>query len=156
MKQVGRTEEDLEEIHLEEIEAETETEEEKLTKEKLTEEDIEFVFETMKKEAKHDELSIKQLFYGMMSTFTRLPMPHVTNSKDPGAGKSYLLNLVASHIPDKYITPLAGTSEKTLFHKDGIMVYEDENHEIKPIQPVLTELRLKIDLEDEIQEQNKK
>jgi hypothetical protein len=127
---------------------------EELAKVKLTKEDIEFMFDTMMKEAKHDELSIWQLFLGMMSTFTKLPIPHVTNSRDPGAGKSYLLNHVASFIPDKHVTLLAGTSEKTLFHRDGVMVYEDENHEIKPVQSVIADMQLKIEeLQDQIDTQ---
>jgi hypothetical protein len=67
---------------------------------KLRKEDIDFMFEIITRDAQHDGLSIKQLFLGMMSTFTRLPIPHVTNSEDSGAGKSYLLNHVASFIPD--------------------------------------------------------
>ena len=129
-------------------------EDEDLAKIKLTREDIDFMFDTMMKEAKHDELSIRQLFLGMMSTFTRLPIPHVTNSRDPGAGKSYLLNHVASFIPDKYVTLLAGTSEKTLFHRDGVMVYEDDNREIKPVQSLVSDLQLKIEeLQDQIDTQ---
>ena len=121
------------------------------------------MFEIITREAQHDGLSIKQLFLGMMSTFTRLPIPHVTNSKDSGAGKSYLLNHVASFIPDKYVTLLAGTSEKTLFHKDGVMVYEDpETHEIKPVYPVIADLQIqneelqeKIDIELELKKSKK-
>jgi hypothetical protein len=74
-----------------------------LAQTKLTKQDKEFVLNAIKKEAPYDELSIKQLFYGMSSAFTKLPIPHIVNSKDSGAGKSYLLNLVASYftrLPD--------------------------------------------------------
>jgi hypothetical protein len=36
---------------------------------KITPEDISFVIKTMKKEAPHDEISIKQLFYGMRKEY---------------------------------------------------------------------------------------
>ena len=41
----------------------------KSKKKKITPEDIAFVIKTMKKEAPHDEISIKQLFYGMRERF---------------------------------------------------------------------------------------
>lgn len=142
----------------EEQESDEEREEE-LAAQRLTKSDIDFMFDVMMKEAKHDGLSVRQLFLGKMSTFTKLPIPHVINSRDPGAGKSYLLNHVDSFIPDRYITRLVGSSEKTLFHKDGIMVHEDENHEVKPIQPIIADLQVKVEeLQDQIdlQEQLRK
>ena len=39
---------------------------------KVTEQDINFVIDTIQKEAKHDKPSIKQLFFGMATAFTRL------------------------------------------------------------------------------------
>src|SRR5205823_3899212 len=89
--------------------------------EKLTNQDIAFAINTMKKEAPHDGISIRQLFYGMASTFSKNPIPHNVNSKDPGAGKSYLLNLVASYFPEKYVIALAGMSDKAILHRNGIM-----------------------------------
>ena len=41
-------------------------------KDKLTSEDIAFVIKTMKKEAPYDMQSIKQLFYGMSTVFTKV------------------------------------------------------------------------------------
>ena len=77
---------------------------------KLTDADIDFVINTIKKEAEYDELSIKQLIYGMSSAFTKVPIHHVVNSKDAGAGKSYLLNLVGDYYPDKYVIAQVGMS----------------------------------------------
>jgi hypothetical protein len=66
-----------------------ESEDQKLANEiKLTSDDISFIINTIKKEAEHDEISIKQLFYGMASASTKVPIPHIVYSKDPGAGKS--------------------------------------------------------------------
>jgi hypothetical protein len=128
-----------------------------LAKEKLTSNDISFVIETFKKKAPYDEIPIKQLFYGMSSAFTKIPIPHNVNSKDTGAGKSYLLGHVAEYFPNKYVLPLTGMSDKAIFHRPGVMVIEKNNDktqelDIEPIDPILNELELKI---EEIQEQMK-
>jgi hypothetical protein len=67
----------------------------------VTSEDIDFVFECMAKEAPHDKQFIKQIFYGMLSAFTRLVMHHAISSKDSGAGKTYILVLVAGYMPQE-------------------------------------------------------
>jgi hypothetical protein len=75
--------------------------------------------ETIYKEAPHDKTSIKQLFYGMCSAFTKTGIPHNVNSKDAGAGKNYLIDLVAKYFPDKYVEQLIGASDKAFLHKRG-------------------------------------
>ena len=113
---------------------------------KVTKDDIEFVINTMTKEAKYDLLSIKQLFFGMSSAFTKIPMSHNVNSKDSGAGKSYLLNLVGDYFPDKHLMILAGASAKALHHREGIMVIKDENTgELKPVEPIFEKLEEELD-----------
>ena len=72
----------------------------------VTEENINLVFETLYKEAPYDKISIKQLFYGMCSAFTKTGIPHNVNSKDSGAGKNYLLELCSKVFPDKYVNSL--------------------------------------------------
>jgi hypothetical protein len=126
-----------------------------LVKEKLTPEQIAFVKETMKKKAPYDEIAIKQLLYGMFSAFTKIPIPHNVNSKDAGAGKSYLLNLVGGHFPSRYVLPMVGISDKAIFHRPGTMVieqYDDESGEVGvvPIAPITKKLELE---KAEIQEQ---
>jgi hypothetical protein len=103
-----------------------EEEEERLAaNNKLSADDINFVINTIKKEAQYDELSIKQLFYGMASAFTKRPIHHIVNSKESGAGKNYLLELVSRYYPDQYVTPLGNMSDKALFHRRGILVITD-------------------------------
>jgi hypothetical protein len=81
----------------EQQEQQGEEEDERLAAENtVTAEDIKFVISTMKKEAAYDEMSIKQLFYGMDTAFTKRPTSHNINSKDSGSGKNYLLELVSS------------------------------------------------------------
>jgi len=113
---------------------------------KVTQSDINFVIETMTLEAQHDKTSIKQLFYGMASAFTRIPIPHNLNSKNSGAGKSYLLNLVAEYYPSKNVMMLTGSSSKALLHRNGIMVVKNEE------TGILEEVEPRVEsLEDELQ-----
>ena len=67
---------------------------------KVTEEDIKFVIDTICKEAKHDRPAIIQLFYAMLSGMTHLGIHHKVNSKESGAGKSYVSKKVASYFPN--------------------------------------------------------
>ena len=121
-------------------------EDEELAKVKLTKEDIDFAINTIIKEAKYDELSIKQIFLGFNSTFTKLPIPHVINSKNSGAGKSYILNHVASFYPENYIMVLAGISDKAIFHSDGQLVVEDPvTGDVRHLDPIIDELEARID-----------
>jgi len=103
--------------------------EQHLVNERLTSEDTAFVIETMKKEAVYDEVSIKQLFYGYTSAFTKCPILHAINSRDSGAGKTYPLVTVAGYFPSKYVIELAGMSDKALVHRPGIMVISEYNEE---------------------------
>jgi CBS domain-containing protein len=122
-----------------------EEEDEILARTIITKEDIEFAINTIIKEARYDELSIRQILHGFNSSFTKTPIPHVINSKNSGAGKSYLLNHVASFYPDKNILTLAGISDKAIFHSDGPMVIEDEQTgEIRPIDPTINDLEAEI------------
>ena len=99
----------------------------------------------MKKEAPYDEISIKQLLYGMNSAFTRLPIHHNVNSKQSGAGKSYDLVLVAVYFPQKYVFPLTGMSNKAMLHEEGINVIEDElTGETEPADPIVESLKIRI------------
>jgi hypothetical protein len=130
----------------------------RLAREKLGSEDINFVIATMKKEAQYDVISIKQLFYGYCSAFTKCPIPHTINSRDSGAGKTYLLDIVASYFQGKYIIYLAGMSDKALVHRPGILViskYNEETgeEETHPIVPIINNLQIQI---DEIQTKEKK
>jgi hypothetical protein len=137
----------------EKLSASEEDEDARLASTRLTKEGIDFAINTMIREAKYDDLSIRQTIHGFNSTFTRLPIPHVINSKNSGAGKSYILNHVASFYPEKYIMTLAGISDKAIFHSDGPMVIEDDNGEVKLLDPIVEELESQI---EELQEQDPK
>jgi hypothetical protein len=124
---------------------------------KLTKQDIDFMFQTMMKESKYDELSIRQTVHGNNSAFTRLPIPHVSTSKESGAGKSYIVNHIADYYPDKYITRLAGVSDKALFHLDGpmIVVKDDETGGYELLDDIINRLETeKEECEEEIKVQH--
>lgn len=123
----------------------------------VTEEDIDFVIQTIKKEARYDEPSIKQLFFGMATAFTRLGMGHKVNSKDSGAGKSYLTNKVASYFPDKHVLVLGGASNKAFQHKQGELVVKDkETGKLEPLEPLTERLNDELEQLDPKNKQNKK
>ena len=119
-----------------------EDDDEKLVSIKLTKEDIDFMFQTVMKESKYDEISVKQTVYAFNSAFTKLPIPHISTSKESGAGKSYIVNHVASFYPDKYITSLAGISDKALYHLDGpmIIIKDEETGKYELLDNIVSEL----------------
>ena len=126
--------------------SELEQKESQLVKQKLTAEQIAFVMEMLSRKAPFDVIPIKQLFYGMCSAFTKTPIPHNVNSKDTGAGKSYLLHHVGGHFPNRYVLSLTGMSDKAIFHRTGIMVIEKYNDdsgevEVTPIAPIISKLQ---------------
>jgi hypothetical protein len=119
----------------------------------VTSENIDFVFSVIKKEAPHDKQSIKQLYLGMLSAFTKVVIHNAVSSKNAGAGKSYLLVLVAGYIPKVYVISLTGMSDKAMLHKAGIMVVEDDDGQPVPLDPLLHKLDDdKENLMDEISE----
>jgi len=127
----------------------------------ITKQDIDFVINTMTKEAKHDRISIKQLFHGYNSGFTKTVIHGNLNSKNAGAGKSYLLNKVSEYYPDQHVLALSGVSDKAFQHRDGIMVLEDkQTGELTEIEPIINALHLEISeteqrIEDEKSKQQK-
>lgn len=107
----------------------------------VTDADISFVLETIYKEAECDRPSVKQLFYGMCSAMTKNGMSHDVNSAAAGAGKNYLLRLVSSLFPRKYVGQFAGVSDKAFFHKRGKMVIKNEQTgELTFVEPVISKL----------------
>lgn len=120
--------------------------EQELVNTPVTEEDINFVFETLYKEAPYDKISIKQLIYGMFSAFTKTGIPHNVNSKDSGAGKNYLLEICSRVFPDKYVEQFVGVSDKAFVHRRGQLVIEDKaTGELTFIQPMIKQLDQKLD-----------
>jgi hypothetical protein len=108
-------------------------------------EDIDFVLSTIAKEAPHDMQSIKQVFYGMLSAFTKVVLHHSVSSKNSGAGKTYLLVLVAGYFPKCYVIPLNGMSDKAMLHKAGTMIVELDNGQIETLDSLINPLEIQIE-----------
>jgi hypothetical protein len=108
----------------------------------VTEKDIEFIISTIAKEAPHDIQSIKQIFYGMLSAFTKVVIHHTVSSKNSGAGKTYILVLVSGYFPKVYVIPLNGMSDKAMLYKAGIMVVEQEDGQLAPLDSLIGPLEI--------------
>lgn len=68
-------------------------------------------------------------------------MGHKVNSRDSGAGKSYILNKVSGYFPDKYVLILGGASNKAFQHMAGKMVIRnEETGELEDAEPQIEEL----------------
>lgn len=112
---------------------------------KVTEQDIAFVIDSMVKEAKHDRPAIKQLFYALLSGMTYLGMHHKVNSKNSGAGKTYVTKIVASYFPQKHLMNLAGVTDKAFFYMRGEMVINGKKPgEFIPVKPLISELKMRM------------
>lgn len=123
----------------------------------MTGEDIEFVINTMKKEAPYDIVSIKQLFFGLASAFTKRPIHHSVTSRKTGAGKTHDLTLVSGYFPKKYVVALAGMSDKALFHRHGVDVIVDEDTgNTIPAQPLIDDIKNKMEKLEEQDKQKRK
>lgn len=120
----------------------------------VTSEDLKFVIGVMKKEAPYDEISIKQLFYGCCSAFTKLPIHHNVNSRKAGSGKSYLLILVSGYFPNRYVLSFVGISDKALVHENGTRVtVDEETGNTISVEPIIEDRQSKIaELESKIGE----
>src|SRR3954453_16539028 len=92
----------------------------------ITSKDIQFVFDTLSKQAPYDKIQIKQIFYGICSSQTSTKIHHNINSKKSGEGKSYLLKVVADLSPDSFISKFNNMSDKALYHLNGTQAVKNE------------------------------
>ena len=138
--------------------ASSDNRESELLDQRVTKQDIDFVIDTIAKEAKHDRTSIKQLFHGYNSGLTKTVIHGNVNSKNAGAGKSYLLNKVSEYYPDEHVLILTGASDKAFQHKEGIMILEDKKTgELTEVEPIINNLRMNIvDLEQKLENEKSK
>ncbi len=112
---------------------------------RVTEQDINSVIDSMVKEAKHDRPAIKQLFYALLSGMTYLGIHHKVNSKNSGAGKTYVTKIVASYFPQKRLMNLAGVTDKAFFYMRGEMVISGKKPgEFVPVKPLISELKMSL------------
>ena len=112
----------------------------------VTSKDIQFVIDTIAKQAPHDKMQIKQIFYGICSSQTSTKIHHNINSKNSGEGKSYLLQLVSDPFSDSIVLKFNNMTDKALFHQNGVEAVKDENTgKYLELKPILNELVAEIE-----------
>ncbi len=112
----------------------------------VTSKDIQFVLETLSKQAPFDKIQINQIFYGICSSQTLTKIHHNINSKKSGEGKSYLLKLVVDLFPDSFILMFNNMSDKALYHQRGIeAVKNEETGKYEELSPLINKLESEIE-----------
>jgi hypothetical protein len=126
--------------------------------EPVTSLDIQFVIETISKQAPYDKTQIKQIFYGICSSQSSTKIHHNINSKKSGEGKSYLLKLVSDLFPDSFTLKFNNMSDKALYHQNGIeAVKNEETGKYEELKPIIKQLELEIEeLQEKIEQSNDK
>ena len=89
------------------------------------EDKIKYLLDTVLKEAKKEDRLTKQLFITMCSAYSNNPVNLLINAPS-GVGKNYVINKVAELFPENDILPLAGMTDKALFHRSGTLVIKNE------------------------------
>ena len=120
----------------------------------ITSKDIQFVLDTISKQAPLDKTQIKQIFYGICSSQTSTKIHHNINSKKSGEGKSYILKLVGDPFPDSFISKFNNMSDKALYHLNGTEAVKNEKTgRYEELKPIIKQLESKIEeLEEKIEE----
>jgi len=93
---------------------------------KVTSNNVQFVMDTISKQAPYDKIQIKQIFYGICSSQTSTKIHHNINSKNSGEGKSYLLQIVSDIFPDSITLKFNNMTDKALYHQNGVEAVKDE------------------------------
>jgi hypothetical protein len=110
-----------------------------------------FCLSVICKEVKEDVKLVRQVFYVLLSAYTKNPMNLAINAPT-GEGKSYVVRKVAELFPKSDIVYLASMTDKALFHRQGSLVVKDERGDHVPIDSKITTLDSQI--EDKLNEVN--
>ena len=86
---------------------------------------IEYCLDIILKEAKKENKLANQLIITMLSAYSTNPINLLINAPS-GVGKNYVINKVAELFPENDILPLAGMTDKALFHRPGTLVIKNE------------------------------
>ncbi len=86
---------------------------------------IEYILDTVLKEARKEKKLTKQLFITMCSAYSNNPINLLINAPS-GVGKNYVINKVAELFPENDILSLARMTDKALFHRPGTLVIKNE------------------------------
>lgn len=97
---------------------------------------IKYCIDVILKEAKLEDVAVKQLFYSMLSMYTKYPR-NVQVSGPSGEGKNYIIRKVADLFPKEDVIKFVGMSDKSLFHRTGRLVMKDDTGEYVDIEKML-------------------
>jgi hypothetical protein len=109
------------------------------------EDKIEYCIDIILKEAKLEDVLVKQLFYTMLSMYTNDPR-NLGIQSPTGEGKNYVIKKVADLFAKEDVIKYVGMTDKSIFHRDGKLVTKNANGEYEVIDEVLE--KLDEDIED--------
>jgi hypothetical protein len=117
----------------------------------LTDNPTQFCIDIILKEAKREDMLVKQLIYTMLSAYTNNPINLAVNSPS-GEGKNYVINKVGDNFPKEDVMFLAGMTDKALFHRQGTLVIKNGIGEYESVDCKIAEIDSEIaDKESEIE-----
>jgi hypothetical protein len=105
---------------------------------------IEFPLYVVAKEVKQDDRLCRQVYYTLLSTYTKNPINLAINAP-AGEGKSYVVKKVAELFPQSDVLFLSAMSDKALFHRPGVLVIKNENEEYESIEDKVVEIDCEIE-----------
>src|SRR6266496_5410421 len=118
---------------------------------KDVEDPTKFCLSVICKEVKEDVKLVRQVFYVILSAYTKNPMNLAINAPT-GEGKSYVVRKVAELFPKPDIVYLASMTDKALFHRHGTLVVKNERGDHVPIDSKMAAIDSQI--EDKLNEEN--
>jgi hypothetical protein len=105
---------------------------------------LDYVTKVILQEARLEKRLTNQLLVTMLSGYSKNPINLLINAPS-GEGKNYVINKVISLFPKGDVLPLAGMTEKALFHRPGTLVIKDEiTGEYESIETQLTDIQEQI------------
>jgi hypothetical protein len=109
------------------------------------EDKIKYCIDVILKEAKLEDVLVKQLLYTMLSMYTNDPR-NLGIESPTGEGKNYIIKKVADLFPKEDVIKYVGMSDKSIFHRNGKLVIKNDNGQYEFIDEVLE--KLDEDIED--------
>lgn len=106
---------------------------------------ISYCIDVILKEAKLEDVLVKQILYTMLSMYTNDPR-NLGIEAPTGEGKNYVIKKVADLFPKEDVIKYVGMSDKSIFHRNGKLVIKNDNGEYEFIDEVLE--KLDEDIED--------
>ena len=105
---------------------------------------LDYVTNVILQEARLEIRLTDQLLITMLSAYSKNPINLLINAPS-GVGKNYIISKVSSLFPKGDVLPLAGMTEKALFHRPGNLVIKDEiTGEYQSIETQLLDIGEKI------------